>query len=198
MNPLRPALVGLSLATALGCTQVDYIEVKPDNLVLRQRNNEIWLQGHAMSHTGIHQARTKVSWSVKDESIARVDDTGKLTPIKSGHTEVVARVGKVSAAVPVDVLFAEKISVTPSSLQLVEGGPSVELAVKVLDYQGRELRDRTPTFRSLNPEVVSMGQNAAFAVNAGTAQVEVQVEEQKQSIEVVVESDKKAVKKKTN
>ena len=187
-------LLWTALTAAVGCDQVDYIEIKPDNLVLKQRNNEIWLQGHAMSHTGVHYSRAAVGWSVKDESIARVDQTGKLTPVKSGHTELVARVGKVTAEAPVDVLFAEKIVVTPASVRMVIGQPSVELNVKVYDYQGRELRDRTPVFRSLDQQVVSMGQNAVFGLNPGTAKVEVLVEEQKQVVEVTVEPEKKAAK----
>ncbi len=195
MRPTRLLPLGI-LAAVLGCDQVDYIEIKPDNLVLRQKNNEVWLQGHAMSRTGVHYSRLTPGWRAKDESVAKVDATGRLTPVKSGHTEIVATVGKVTAEVPVDVLFAEKIAVTPPSLTLVEGGPSVELKVKVFDYLGRELRDRTPTFHSSDEKVMNMGQNAAFPVGPGKTQVIVRVEEQQQAVEVTVEPEKKAGKAK--
>jgi hypothetical protein len=194
LNPWRVGLIALAVAAA-GCDQVDYIEIKPDTLVLKQKNNEIWLQGHAMSHTGVHYSRTKVNWSVKDESVAKVDEAGRLTPVKSGITEVVASVGKVKAAMPVSVLFAEKFTVEPNPVMLKEGGGSVELKVKVFDFMGRELRDRSATFKSGDKEVLSMGQNAAFPVNAGTTKVDVQVEELTQSIPVTVEAEKVAKKK---
>lgn len=185
---LLPALL------ALGCNQVDYIEIKPQSLVLRQKNNEIWLQAHAMSHTGVHYSRAPIAWSVADPSIAQVDATGKLTPLKSGATEVIARHEKIEARAPVQVLFAEKMEVSPTSLNLVEGGPSVELSVKVFDFKGRPLSDRTPTFRSLDKNVVSMGQNAVFALAPGSAKVEVQVEELKQIVDVTVAAEKTAKK----
>ncbi|MFZ5469228.1 MAG: Ig-like domain-containing protein [Myxococcota bacterium] len=189
------ALFLASLTLATGCSQVDYIDIKPKTLVLRQRNNEIWLQGHAMSHTGVHYSRATVTWSTKDPSIAVVDEKGRLTPVKSGLTEVVAKHGDVQAAAPVEVLFAEKMTVEPTQVSLVEGGPSVELHVKVYDYKGRELTDRTATFRSLNKEIISMGQNAVFGLARGTANVEVQVEELKQTVAVTVENEQQAVKK---
>ncbi|MHB8879068.1 MAG: Ig-like domain-containing protein [Myxococcaceae bacterium] len=195
MRASRPVLAGLALLFALGCNKVDYIEIKPDNLILRQRNNEIWLQGHAMSRTGVHHSRTNVGWMVKDESVAKVDSTGKLTAVKSGHTELVATVGKVTAVVPVDVLFAEKLVVTPLTLQLVEGGKSQELEAKVYDYLGRPLRDRSPMFHSLDEKVANLGQNAVFPVGPGTTTIEVRVEELKQTVEVTVEPEKKAAKK---
>ncbi|MBI3185847.1 MAG: Ig-like domain-containing protein [Myxococcales bacterium] len=189
----RPVQLVLALSLALwGCEDVDYVEIRPQNLVLKQRNNEIWLQGRAMSQTGVHYSRTNIGWNTKDPSIATVDEKGRLRPVASGLTWVVATANRKVSEAPVEVLFAEKLSVEPTSLVLVDGGPSVELKVKVFDYKGRELRDRTATFRSTNKEVVSMGQNAAFPLGPGTAQVEVMVEEQKQLVSVTVEPERAA------
>ena len=171
------------------CEQVDYLEVQPARVELRQRNNTVWLQAHPMSHTGVYYNRVRVSWSIKDPSVATVDDVGRVTPVKSGATEVVAAVGKVTAAVPVQVLFAEKMAVEPASLSLKVGQPAVEIHVKVFDYLGREIKDRTPIFHAGDQEVVSMGQNAAFPVNAGKTYLEVSVDELKQRIDVVVEAE---------
>ena len=82
---------------------------------------------------------------------------------------------------------------------IVTGYPSLEdmratFKMKVFDYLGRELRDRTPTYRGLDKEVVSMGQNAAFPVNAGSTKVEVRVETLLQTVDVKVEGDKKPIK----
>src|SRR5437867_4517981 len=150
----RTLNTGLALASLAwsACSQVDYIEIKPDNLVLKQKSNEIWLQAHAMSHTGVQDTRARIAWSVADPAIAQVDEKGRLTGLKSGRTDVVARLGKVEARMAVDVLFAEKITVEPKEVTVVEGGPSVELRVKVFDYLGRELKDRTATFKSGNKE----------------------------------------------
>jgi hypothetical protein len=181
-------------AALCGCQQVDYIEMQPREVVLKQPNNSAWLQAHPMSHTGVYNSRVHVSWSVKDASIAKVDADGKVTPVKSGSTEVIAQVGEVKAAVPVEVLYAEKMTVDPPGLTMKEGQSAVEVHVKVLDYLGRELKDRMPIFHSLNQEVLSMGQNSAFPVNAGKTQLEVTVDDLKQQVDVVVTPEKQARK----
>ncbi len=182
------------LATAAACDPVDYIDLEPSVVLLRNRKDGTWLSAKAMSNTRVHYPNEKVYWSVKDPSIAQVDEKGRVTPVKSGNTEVIATHRKVSAFVPVQVRFAEKMTVTPTTLALAEGGPSVELQVKVYDFEGRELKDRTATFTSKNKEVVSMGQNAAFPVNAGQAEVEVHVEELKQRVVVTVAPQKGSAK----
>src|SRR5262245_46341544 len=111
MRTVGSTLLSLAFLLLSGCEQIDFIEIAPKDLVLRQKNNQIWLQAHAKSHTGTAYPKTTVNWSVKDPSVAVVDETGKLTPVKSGATEVVAQVGKVTASAPVQVLFAEKIEV---------------------------------------------------------------------------------------
>lgn len=171
------AVVGLTLAFAAGCSaNVDYIDIEPDVAILKQRNGLVWLRARAMSHTGVHYPQVTVSWSVTDPSVAQVDSTGKLTPVKSGRTEVVAKVGDVIAAIPVEVILAEKLRVEPNPLVLREFGQPTDLRVTVYDYRGRELRDRTPTFHSLDPKVLTMGQNAAHPGKAGTTEVEVRVD----------------------
>lgn len=172
------ASVVLTLGCLTACSaNVDYIDVEPNVAVLKQKNAVVWLRARAMSHSGMHYAQVTVSWSVKDPSVAEVDSTGKVTAVKSGRTEVVAKVGDITATVPVDVVLAEKIRVEPNPLILREHGKPMDLRVTVYDYRGRELRDRTATFYSLDPKVLTMGSNAAHPGRAGTTQVEVRVDE---------------------
>lgn len=187
---LRPALLPLLLVGAACSSQVDYIALEPAQVTFKSPNEQVWMIGRAMSHTGTHYSKLKVTWSVKDESVAKVDETGKVTPVKSGRTELVARLGDVTAAVPVEVLFAEKLEVSPANVELTMVGDSKELVTRVFDHEGRELRDRAVTFKSLRPEVVSMGQNAAFAVGKGEGQVEVKVGTLTRTVAVKVLSDK--------
>ncbi len=180
------------LAFALaGCENVDYIEIRPQNLILKTKTDSIWLQAKAMSHTGVHYSRTHVGWGIKDPGIATVDEKGLLKPVKSGRTEVVATAAGVMATAPVEVLFAEKMTVEPKEVKVVEGGPPAELKVRVFDYLGRELKERTTTFKSLNKDVVSIGQNAVFGLAPGEAEVEVRCEDLSQKVKVKVEPDKR-------
>ena len=176
----------------VGCEKIDYIDLEPKEVILRQANNEAWLVAHAMSRQGRPGLRVLVAWSSADPSIATVDNTGKVKPVKSGHTEVIARYRDVEARVPVDVLYVEKITVDPQILNLVQDGPSYELRVKAFDYRGMELRDRTPRLSSSDPKIISVAQNAVFGMGAGTATVEVQVDAVKATVPVTVEKAKEA------
>ena len=187
---MRLVAILVCTLTLLGCEKIDYLEIKPEQVILKQANNEVWMQAKAMSRTGAQAARASIGWSIKDPSIAAIDATGKVKPLKSGHTEVVATHGSITATVPLDVLYVEKVEVVPTEATLKEGGESVEFKVKAFDYQGRELKDRTPTYRSADSKVVSMGQNAAFGLAPGSSIVEVQVDGVKASVKVVVEADK--------
>lgn len=188
-------LLPFAAVLMFGCDKIDYLELKPTQVVLKQPNNEVWMEVKAMSQQGVHSPRAEVGWSIKDPEIASVDKTGKVRPLKSGHTEVIAKHASVEASVPVDVLFVEKVEPAVKEVTVTEGGDPVELHAKAFDYQGHELKDRTPTFRSSDPKVVSMGQNNCFGLAPGEATVEVQVDGVKSSIHVTVEPDKTKPKK---
>jgi hypothetical protein len=192
---MRSAGILICAVTLLGCEKIDYLEIKPEQVVLKQANNEVWLQAKAMSHGGQQAARASIGWTVKDPTIATIDGTGRVKPLKSGHTEVVATHGSVTASVPLDVLYVEKVEVVPTEVTVKEGGESVELKVKAYDYLHHELKDRTPTYRSEDSKVVSMGQNAVFGLAPGASTVEVQVDGVKAVVKVVVEADKVKPKK---
>lgn len=188
--PMRPApLVAtllLALASGIGCVKADFIEITPDVVTLKQKNNMVWLRAMVKSHNGQEYPQARPSWSVRDPSIAQVDEAGKLTPVKSGRTEVVASYGDISASIPVEVLYAEKMKVTPANATLDPDGEPVEFSVQVFDYMGRELRDRTPSFKSLDQKVLTMGQNAAHPGQPGSTKVEVRVDELIQFVDVSV------------
>lgn len=183
---LRMAAATLALVAMAACTRADYIEIEPDFVTFRQPNNSVWLRAHVKAHSGEEFPKSTVSWSVKDPSIAQVDDTGKLTPVKSGRTEVEAKFSGISASIPVEVLYAEKMQVEPTALELKADGEPVDLKVKVYDYRNRELRDRSATFKSLDPKILSMGQNSAHPGDPGETKVEVRVDGLMQVVNVKV------------
>ncbi len=179
-------------AGLLGCPSPDYIEIEPGHVTLKQKNNSVWLKAHVRAHNGTDFPKAVVGWQVADPSVVTIDEKGRLTPLKSGATEAIATYRGLTASVPVEVLFAERMEVSPAVLQLTEYGDAVDLDVKVFDHRGRELRDRSPTFKSLDSKVLTMGRNAAHPGKAGETQVEVRVEELKQVVSVKVTGGKPA------
>ncbi|MBK7864015.1 MAG: Ig-like domain-containing protein [Archangiaceae bacterium] len=191
---MRRLSLGLLVLAAAACDKIDYIELEPSEVVLKQPNNEAWLVAHGKSRQGRPGLRVVVGWSSADPSIATVDNTGKVKPVKSGHTEIVAKYKDVEARVPVDVLYVEKVAVEPTELKLVQDGESVELHAKAFDYRGKELKDRTPTFNGSDAKVISVAQNAVFGMGAGNATVTVQIDGIKTTVPVTVEKAKAAKK----
>jgi len=191
---MRRVSLCLLLLAVPACEKIDYIELDPAEVILRQPNNEVWLVAHGKSRQGRPGIRVVVGWSSADPSIATVDNTGKVKPVKSGHTEIIAKYGDTEARVPVDVLYVEKITVTPSELKLVQDGESQELKAKAYDWRGKEIKDRTATFNGSDPKVISVAQNAVFGMGPGTATVTVQIDGVKTTVPVTVEPAKGAKK----
>lgn len=193
----RPGLilcVSLAVLAALGCENVEYIKVEPEHVVLRTRNDSVWMKAMGKSQTGHDYPKAAMTWSMKDESIAKVDPTGKVTPVKSGQTELVVQHGEVKSSVPVQVLFAEKMEVEPKQLTLKQGEDGQELKVKVYDFRGRELKDRTATFSAKEPKIASCAGNKIFPGDIGKTEVQVRIEDLTAMVEVTVEGDKTARK----
>ena len=188
------AAVTAAALLAIGCDNVEYITLEPAHVTLRTKNDSVWMKATGKSQTGHSYPKAEMSWSMKDESIAKVDNTGKVTPVKSGATELIVSHGKVTASVPVEVLLAEKMSVEPKSITLKQGEDGQEFKVKVYDYKGRELKDRTATFSAKDKKVASMAGSKAFPLDPGKTQVEVRVEDLTELVEVTVEADKTAKK----
>ncbi len=186
MRPQALSVLLLMSGLISGCQQPEFIELTPDALEFSQRGEAKALRARALTHTKVALPNEKFSWSSKDDSIATVDADGKVTAVKSGQTEVVAKSGDVRATAPVEVRFVEKLVVTPREIILKEGDEAVELKVEAFDYRGKLIKGRSPTFRSKNLAVAAMGQNAVFPYGPGETVVEVRVDDLVESIEVKV------------
>ncbi|MBL9039277.1 MAG: Ig-like domain-containing protein [Archangium sp.] len=186
------ALVVTSLATA-GCENVDYIELSPSEVTFKAAGEMKYLEAKCMSRAGQRATTAKVAWSVKDPAVASVDPNGTVRPLKAGSTEVVARYGgKVEARAAVNVLFVEKISVSPDSVTIVEGQPAVPVTVTSYGFDGRALDARPATFVSKNKEVATVvGGNSILGLDPGSTVVEVSVDGKKADVQVTVQAEAK-------
>jgi hypothetical protein len=190
-------LLSLSLLGALtGCQQVDYIELSPGQVVLKQTGQEAWVQAKAMARTGVRQANAPITFTVANPEIASVDKKGLVKPIKSGETEVVVRSGSVEARVPVSVIFAEKVVAEPAQVVITEGTPASNLTIKVYGKDDKLLGDRKASLSSRNKTVVQIvGDGQLLPLDPGETIVDVQVDAAKTSVQVKVEAEVKGKKK---
>ena len=185
----RPSLL-LALALGAACVPVDYIELSPSLVTFKQPHNTVWMQAKCMSRAGMHNVQAKVTWSVKDGTVAEISPKGQLRPLKSGRTEVVAAYDDVVAMAPVEVVFVERVEVEPKELTLTEGAPSVTLAVKAFGADGRELGDRRPTLESSNKKIAQIASGGAIMpLDVGEAVIDVKVDGKAVQVPLKVQAD---------
>jgi uncharacterized protein YjdB len=190
MRALPFVAVVLSLTA---CERVDYIDLKPSTVVIKQPANLVYVEAIPMSRQGARATKVQVAWSIKDPEIASVDKKGGVKGLKSGHTEVIAKVGDVEAHAQVDVLFVEKLEVEPKTIEMTEGDPAAALKITAYDLDGKVLKDRTPTLNTSDSKVArATGGGTIMALDPGKATITVQVEGKSASVDVTVKVDPKA------
>lgn len=181
-------LLGL---VAVGCEQVDFIELAPSTIDFKQLNNEKFVEAKCMARTGVRAVKAQVAWSVKDPSIATVTAKGLVKPVKSGTTEVIAKYGDVEARATVNVILVEKIDVEPKQLTLKEGESAYHPTVKAYAADGRLLTDRQVTLSSKDKAIAQIvGGGDILPLDPGTTTIDVQVDAVKSSLQLTVEADK--------
>lgn len=137
------ATLALSLAA---CQKPDHITIEPKSPQLRTGSDVVQLVSHVMAGT-FELVRETVEWSTEDPNIAVVEGNGKLRGISGGRTFVTATYKGLTASVPVDVAFVEKLVSDITEVELdYEAGDAVRPRLDALGYDGRKLKDRTVFF----------------------------------------------------
>ncbi len=191
---------GLTLAVlacvAFGCDKVDYIEIQPGDVEFQSRGESKNLSARCMSRAGKRAERAMVGWRVKDPEIAEVSGKGILKPKKSGATEAIATYDDVEAAIPVRVLFVEKLELTSPTITIKEGAEAVPIPLKFLGLNGKDLGKRGVTYSPRDKKIAAIvGGNAVLPLDVGKTTIDIQVDGISASLEVVVEEDKSLKKK---
>lgn len=127
-------------------------------------------------------ASKEVTWSSTKESVARVDQTGKVTAIKDGTTKIQAKAGDKTATCSVTVVIPpEKISISESSITLEEGQGTQLTSTVEPDEASQYL-----IWESSDNNVATVENGWVDAVKAGTCTVTARVGNLSASCEVTV------------
>ncbi len=193
MRAVLPAIV--CALWAFGCEKVDYIELLPAEIILKQPNNQVFVEARPMSRQGARATRVTVNWATGDGEVAKVTNKGQVTPVGDGETEVIARVGDVEARVPVRVIYVDRVEVEPKELRMVEGQEAQPITVSAFRKNGKPIVDRSVVMMAKDKQVAQVvGGGKILPLDPGTTTVDVQVDNARASFTVVVEEEPKKKK----
>lgn len=125
-------------------------------------------------YTPANTVNTGVEWSSSDETVVKIDKTGKVTCLKAGKvtiTAVYTKNTKVTTSMEFEVKDFKAVEVRYASNSIIKAGETLQLNSKLINCEG------TIVYTSLNPEVATVDQNGLVtAVKDGQAKIEVTIE----------------------
>jgi hypothetical protein len=181
----------MSVLVLSACERIDYIEIAPTEVVFKQPNNQTWLEAKCMARNGVRAVKARVTWSVADPAIAKVDQKGLLSPVGDGETEVIAKVGDIEARTPVRVVYVDHLEIDPAVLTVKEGSPAADIKVTAFRKNGKAITDRSTMMTSVDKKIAQVvGSGSILGLDPGTTTINVQVDGAHASFQVIVEPDK--------
>lgn len=148
------------------------IQVTPTSLVLLV-NASHGVTARALDDAGTEIRGQRITWTVRDPDIATVTQSGLVTAIAPGATQVSASAGGVSAIVDVDVNRRPTavVNVAPGTT-VVRVGDTTPLTATALDNSGQPVAGRPVTWRSSNTAIATVGSSGAVTgVAPGSATI---------------------------
>lgn len=135
------------------------------------------------------------SWQTSNPSVAQVSETGVLTPVSAGTTEVSATCGGKTAAVSVVVLAPiDALRVVPEGITL-HPNETHQLTATLTDPEGNPLEGRPTTWSSSNTRIATVSTaGLVTARRVGTTFIRADAEGQRDSASVEVEARVRTVK----
>ncbi len=161
---------------------VNSINLNIDELTLIKGEQE-QLTATVLPENATHN---EVVWTSSDETVATVDDTGKITAIGSGTAVITAATenGEMTATCTVSVIVpVQSIKLNKTSVTLEKGTEDILVATLLPE----DATDKRITWSSSNESIVIIGNNGKiFAFNPGTAVITVTTEDGRYTAECEV------------
>ena len=125
-----------------------------------------------------------VTWRSSDETVATVDDKGKVTGVKGGTAVVTARAGEAEATCTVEVTAeVESVTLSEKNIDVPEGGTAQLTATVNPD----DATDKTLTWSSSNTSIATVdGNGLVTGVKGGKTVVTVKAGKKSASCSVTV------------
>jgi len=163
----QPVAVGVMLGVAS-------IDVTPTSATLTFLGETTTLTAVARDATGAVVTGVTFTWASSDPNVASVSNSGVVTALLNGTTDITASVGAVSSAdVAVTVQqLAATINVSPTTVDLASLGETATLSGVARDAGGAVIPGATFTWNSSAQAVATVSSSGVVsAVSNGTATV---------------------------
>ncbi|MGD2135056.1 MAG: Ig-like domain-containing protein, partial [Gemmatimonadales bacterium] len=164
---------GFSAAVAVTVRQaVAEVVVTPDAATIPSLDGTVQLSAAAFDASGTAITDVAVVWGSADVAVVKVDETGLVTAVGNGTTEVLATVEGVSGSATVTVeQVVVAVAVSPATATLTSLGETVQLAASATDANGNAVAG-TATWASSDDAVATVSPSGLVtAVGNGTAEV---------------------------
>jgi uncharacterized protein YjdB len=111
-----------------------------------------------------------VTWSSSNPSVATITNTGAISAVAPGSTNIGASAGKISVTVPfvVDGNLSSTVTVTPANPVVTKGTTQV-LAAAITTSQGNPARNKTVVWTTADGTKVGVDQTGLASAIASTA-----------------------------
>jgi hypothetical protein len=157
---LWAAALLLTVLLPLGCTTPTALEISPDDVVLKKKNESIRLQATVRDQDA-REMSTKglqISWSTDDSNVITVDQDGLVIAQASGDAEVKAEIAEtdIKAKATVEVQIPLAVKASKEKLRLWVGETKIDVWADVRTERGTPIEGLLPTWSSENSSIVKV------------------------------------------
>lgn len=182
------ALIGL-LGFACSCApQPATLTVDPESETITRKGGNTSFRAVLKDAKGqrIYDTKLRPTWSSSAPAVATVDETGRVTAVKSGDAVITATVGALTSQGKVKVSVPATVTLTPTKLEFKEPGQIAALEAKVADDAGNVLPGKAVDWDSSDLKVARVVGGRVSAMAPGTATITASLDVIKAKAEVVV------------
>ncbi len=183
----------LSMFLVVGCgPNVATIDLHPNKKTLTSKGETFVIKPEPKTDKGElnHEAVFRLKWSSENPAVADVAQNGLVTAHETGTTNIVVRIGKVEAMVPVVVALPDKLELASTELVIVGLGETATVAHTLTDKMGRPVPDRKPIWLSSDTQVVTVQNGVLTSVAPGKTEVTAKLNKLSATVKVEVKFPK--------
>ena len=186
----RIACVGL-LVFACACTpEPKSLTVDPETETIAKRNGNVSFRAQIKDAKGqrLFDTKVKPTWTSSAPEVATVDQTGRVTALKSGEAVIGATLGALKSEGKLKVSIPATVTLTPPTLEFKEPGQIAVIEAKVADDAGNVLAGKAVDWDSSDLKVARVVGGRVSAMAPGKAVITASLDTIKATAEVTVKS----------